>query len=117
MPVQQKGQAKKHTILKLVVEKKYKLCTSKSINISRSVFFASEKLAKGNGKIAKIREREGNEKIQSHILGTGIRGYSHVAGALTERKKMFLGGSFFKLADDNKYIKNPEAQNREVRGF
>ena len=42
---------------------------------------------------------------------------THVAGAWTERQKMFLGGSFFKLADDNKYIKNPEAQNREVRGF
>ena len=42
---------------------------------------------------------------------------SHVAGAWSERKKMFLGGSFLKLADDNKYIKNPEAQNREVRGF
>ena len=32
-------------------------------------------------------------------------------------KKMFLGGSFLKLADDNKYIKNPEAQNRALRGF
>ena len=42
---------------------------------------------------------------------------SLVAGAWTERQKMFLGGSFLKLADDNKYIKNPEAQNREVRGF
>ena len=30
---------------------------------------------------------------------------------------MFHGGSFLKLADDNKYIKNPEAQNRGVRGF
>ena len=40
-----------------------------------------------------------------------------VAGAWSERKKMFLGGSFLKLADDNKYIKNPEAQNREIRGF
>ena len=40
-----------------------------------------------------------------------------VAGACSERKKMFLGGSFLKLADNNKYIKNPEAQNREVRGF
>ena len=40
-----------------------------------------------------------------------------VARAWTERKKMFLGGSFLKLADDNKYIKNPEAQNREFRGF
>ena len=43
--------------------------------------------------------------------------YSLVAGACSEREKMFLGGSFLKLADDNKYIKNPEAQNREVRGF
>ena len=42
---------------------------------------------------------------------------THVAGAWTERQKMFLGGSFFKLADDNKYIKNPEAQNPEVRVF
>ena len=41
----------------------------------------------------------------------------HVAGAWTERQKMFLGGSFLKLADDNKYIKNPEAQNRALRGF
>ena len=40
-----------------------------------------------------------------------------VAGACSERKKMFLGGSFFKLADDNKYMRNPEAQNQEVRGF
>ena len=40
-----------------------------------------------------------------------------VAGTWTERKKMCHGGSFLKLADDNKYIKNPEAQNREVRGF
>ena len=32
-------------------------------------------------------------------------------------KKMFHGGSFLKLADDNKYIKNPEAQNRALRGF
>ena len=43
--------------------------------------------------------------------------FSLVAGAWSERKKMFHGGSFLKLADDNKYIKNPEAQNREVRGF
>ena len=40
-----------------------------------------------------------------------------VAGAWSERKKMFHGGSFLKLADDYKYIKNPEAQNQEVRGF
>ena len=31
--------------------------------------------------------------------------------------KMYHGGSFLKLADDNKYIKNPEAQNRALRGF
>ena len=40
-----------------------------------------------------------------------------VAGAWTERKEMYHGGSFLKLADDNKYIKYPEAQNPEVRGF
>ena len=27
---------------------------------------------------------------------------------------MFHCGSFLKLADDNKYIKNPEAQNRAL---
>ena len=43
---------------------------------------------------------------------------THVAGAWTERKKCFTVDFFLKLADDNKYIKNPEAQNREVsRGF
>ena len=46
-----------------------------------------------------------------------VKNKALVAGAWSERKKMFLGGSFLKLADDNKYIKNPEAQNREVRGF
>ena len=40
-----------------------------------------------------------------------------VAGAWTERKKMFHGGSFLKLADDNMDIQNPEAQNRELAGF
>ena len=42
---------------------------------------------------------------------------SLVAGAWTERKKMFHGGSFLKLADDNMDIQNPEAQNRELSGF
>ena len=42
---------------------------------------------------------------------------TQVAGAWSERKKMFHGGSFLKLADDNMYIQNPEAQNREVSGF
>ena len=40
-----------------------------------------------------------------------------VAGAWTERKKIFHGGSFLKLADDNMDIQNPEAQNRELGGF
>ena len=40
-----------------------------------------------------------------------------VAGAWTERKKIFHGGSFLKLADDNMDIQNPEAQNRELSGF
>ena len=42
---------------------------------------------------------------------------THVAGAWTERKKMFHGGFFLKLADDDVYIKNPKAQNRALRGF
>ena len=42
---------------------------------------------------------------------------SLVAGAWTERKKIFHGGSFLKLADDNMDIQNPEAQNRELGGF
>ena len=42
---------------------------------------------------------------------------SLVAGALSERIKMFHDGSFLKLADDNKYIKNPEAQNRAISIF
>jgi len=43
--------------------------------------------------------------------------YSLAAGAWTERKKMYHGGSFLKLADDNMDIQNPEAQNRELSGF
>ena len=42
---------------------------------------------------------------------------SLVAGAWTERKKMYHGGSFLKLADDNMDIQNPEAQNRVFSGF
>ena len=36
-------------------------------------------------------------------LTVSVSGISatHVAGAWTERKKMFLGGSFLKLADDD----------------
>ena len=40
-----------------------------------------------------------------------------VAGAWTERQKMYHGGSFLKLADDDMDIQNPEAQNRELGGF
>ena len=40
-----------------------------------------------------------------------------VAGAWTEREKMYHGGSFLKLAHGNVQIKNPRAQNQEVRGF
>ena len=43
--------------------------------------------------------------------------WSLVAGAWTERQKMYHGGSFLKLADDNMDIQNPEAQNRELSGF
>ena len=42
---------------------------------------------------------------------------TQVAGAWSEREKMFHGGSFLKLADDDVQIENPEAQNREVSGF
>ena len=42
---------------------------------------------------------------------------SLVAGAWTEREKMFHGGSFLKLADDIMDIQNPEAQNRDFSGF
>ena len=51
--------------------------------------------------------------MQFHILGYTTL----VAGAWTERKKIFHGGSFLKLADDNVDIQNPEAQNRELSGF
>ena len=58
-------------------------------------------------------------KEQAEVIKCAVhkKEASLVAGAWTEREKMFHGGSFLKLADDNKYIKNPEAQNREVRGF
>ena len=57
-------------------------------------------------------------------VGTALRFPSNlacksslVAGAWTEREKMYHGGSFLKLADDNMDIQNPEAQNRELSGF
>ena len=52
--------------------------------------------------------------ISKNVLETHT---SLVAGAWTERKKMYHGGSFLKLADDNMDIQNPEAQNRELSGF
>ena len=42
---------------------------------------------------------------------------SLVAGAWTEREKIYHGGSFLKLADDNMDIQNPEAQNRAMSRF
>ena len=51
------------------------------------------------------------------VLYLTISWCSLVAGAWTERKKIFHGGSFLKLADDNMDIQNPEAQNRELSGF
>ena len=56
-------------------------------------------------------------QTKQNSVGLVLHNPALVAGAWTERIKMFLGGSFLKLADDNKYIKNPEAQNPEVRGF
>ena len=41
---------------------------------------------------------------------------AQVAGAWTETQKMFHGGSFLKLADDNMDIQNPESQNWEMSG-
>ena len=51
------------------------------------------------------------------FLRGGASRLTLVAGAWTEREKMFHGGSFLKLADDNMDIQNPEAQNRELSGF
>ena len=55
--------------------------------------------------------------IQTALRSLNKSMYALVAGAWTERKKMYHGGSFLKLADDNMDIQNPEAQNREVSGF
>ena len=64
-----------------------------------------------------------NSRFESHLRtlwggeGDFFPLMSLVAGAWTERKKMYHGGSFLKLADDNMDIQNPEAQNRELSGF
>ena len=56
-------------------------------------------------------------KIRMLSLAAGGTNDTLVAGAWTEREKMYHGGSFLKLADDNMDIQNPEAQNRELSGF
>ena len=59
----------------------------------------------------------GTETLICQISALGWLVGALVAGAWTERKKMYHGGSFLKLADDNMDIQNPEAQNRELAGF
>ena len=59
----------------------------------------------------KLNDEEGSEefrknKAKAEELSAKVRfeirqNNSHVAGAWTERKKMFHGGSFLKLADDD----------------
>ena len=55
--------------------------------------------------------------VSKQLLDNHHQYYPLVAGAWSERKKMFHGGSFLKLADDDMDIQNPEAQNRELSGF
>ena len=64
--------------------------------------------------LAKVK---GEEKWNLKVPPQHDTKMSLVAGAWTERKKIFHGGSFLKLADDNMDIQNPEAQNRELSGF
>ena len=66
-----------------------------------------------------VVEVYGSGDIKCHFRTKNNAGGSSalVAGAWTERKKIFHGGSFLKLADDNMDIQNPEAQNRELSGF
>ena len=72
----------------------------------------------GNVKIEKLSE-EYYEISSSQVeeSKSDFKVSALVAGAWTERKKMYHGGSFLKLADDNMDIQNPEAQNRELSGF
>ena len=60
---------------------------------------------------------QGTTLTTVHFRSGIHRSKTLVAGAWTERKKMYHGGSFMKLADDNMDIQNPEAQNRELSGF
>ena len=64
-----------------------------------------------------VVERTDCRKLFSCLSRVDGLSLSLVAGAWTERKKIFHGGSFLKLADDNMDIHNPEAQNRELAGF
>ena len=63
-----------------------------------------------------LTELRAQNNLYSALKSLGPK-LSLVAGAWTEREKMFHGGSFLKLADDNMDIQNPEAQNRELSGF
>ena len=55
--------------------------------------------------------------MKQFLLRLIISNTTLVAGAWTERQKMYHGGSFLKLADDNMDIQNPEAQNRAMSRF
>ena len=57
--------------------------------------FGDDDLEQRSGDLA----TSGDDKLENRIHAISI---SLVAGAWTERKKMFLGGSFLNLADDNK---------------
>ena len=61
------------------------------------------------------------EKMQGQIKKStteqNLNVLALVAGAWTEREKMYHGGSFLKLADDNMDIQNPEDQNRAISEF
>ena len=69
----------------------------------------------GRGENGQAEGTEGKRRGMQRMLA--LAKASLVAGAWTEREKMFHGGSFLKLADDNMDIQNPEAQNRELSGF
>ena len=67
--------------------------------------------------VTSIGVARGWEEILLKKGQSEVRLSSLVAGAWTEREKMYHGGSFLKLADDDMDIQNPEAQNRELGGF
>ena len=63
------------------------------------------------------RNKSGWPQLQEQAIVPIPEDEALVAGAWTERQKMYHGGSFLKLADDNMDIQNPEAQNRDLSGF